>query len=114
MQEAHRIQLKPHVEDEHNESPTDLFYFSRKAVPVEVGPDEWLVDKIENHRVSKATGEVEFLVKWKNWDGEAQWQPWQNFFQLCNEEVLAYCHTKQVPLSKVLKLPLSQGKEKRH
>jgi len=41
---AHRSQLKPHAEDASSSTPLPLFYFSGKAAPLEVGPDEWIVE----------------------------------------------------------------------
>jgi hypothetical protein len=100
--EAHRSQLKPHVDDEYNTSPLPLFYFSGKATPVQVGPDEWTVESIEGHRINKGTGQHEFLVRWKDWDPtDLQWQPWQKFFQLCNEEVLDFCTRNNIALNLV-------------
>jgi hypothetical protein len=101
-QNAHRSQLKPHVDDEFSTSPLPLFYFSGKATPVEVGPDDWVVEKIEDHRINVKTGEHEFLVQWKDWDpADQQWQPWRNFFQLCNEQVLDFCEKNKIDVDLV-------------
>ena len=40
MKEAHRSQLKPHMEDTLSETPLPLYYFSGKAAPLELGPYE--------------------------------------------------------------------------
>ena len=101
-QSAHRSQLKPHVDDEFSTSPLPLFYFSGKATPVEVGPDDWIVEKIADHRINVKTGEHEFLVQWKDWDpADLQWQPWRKFFQLCNEHVLDFCEKNKIDVNLV-------------
>jgi hypothetical protein len=100
-QEAYRDQLKPHTEDVYNTSPLPLFYFSGKASPVAVGPDDYDVDKILNHQVNKKTGELEFLVRWKDWDpSDLKWEPWSQFFHI-NDEVVSYCAENNIPLEMV-------------
>jgi len=96
--EVHRSHLKPHVDDEFSTSPLPLFYFSEKPQPVAIGPDDWEVENIEDHKRNKRTGELEFLVRWKNWDPQdLQWQPWSNFFHI-NDEVVHYCDKHKIPL----------------
>jgi hypothetical protein len=71
---AYRSQLKPHAEDALSSNPLPLFYFSGKAAPLEVGPDEWIVEEIKGHRRNSTTGKMKFLVKWKDWDpSDLQW-----------------------------------------
>ena len=50
-QEAHRSQLRPHVKDHYTEEPFPLYYFTGKATTLDMGPDEWLVESIDGHRM---------------------------------------------------------------
>jgi hypothetical protein len=101
-QEAHRSQLKPHTADTLSENPLSLFYFSGKAAPLEVGPDEWLVEEIRAHRRNTSSGELEFLVRWKDWDAtDLQWQPWKSFIQFYNDDLVQYCVDKGISLDLV-------------
>ena len=44
-------------------------------VEEQLGPDEWLVDTIDGHRIGK-DGRPEFLVRWKNFgENERTWEP---------------------------------------
>ena len=78
-QEAHRSQLRPHIDDEFADEPYPLYYFTGKAPTLEIAPDEWLIEGIDGHR--KGTdGKQEFLVRWKDWDPSyAQWEPASSF-----------------------------------
>ena len=110
--EAHRSQLKPHVDDVFSTAPLDLFYFSGKATPISTGPDDWIVEGIEGHRVNPTTGDLEFLVRWQGWDPtDLQWEPVRNFFQLCNTEVLEYCDGQDIPLN-LLEILKVKGKKR--
>ena len=92
LKEAHRSQLKPHLADTLSEDPLPLYYFSGKAAPLELGPDEWLVEEIRNHRRDPTTNQLEFLVKWKDWDPtDLRWEPWRSFIQLYNDDLADYC-----------------------
>ena len=96
-QKAYRSQLKLHVADTYSTQPFPLFYVAGKAPELEVGTNEWLVDKILDHRVRQ--GVLEFKVRWKDFDESGdQWEPWVHFFPGVNEELVKYCRERGVPL----------------
>lgn len=74
-QEAHRSQLYPHVEDEFVGEPFPLYYFSGKAPVLELGPGEWEVEEVLDHKMQK--NELTFLIKWKGWE-EPSWEPYHH------------------------------------
>ncbi len=82
--EAHRSQLRPHVEDTFSGDPFPLYYFSAKGKPLEAAPDEWEVEKILDHR--KTTRGWEFKVQWKGFGPrESRWEPAHHFCPQYNE-----------------------------
>ena len=97
-QEAHRSQLRPHVEDTHADNPFPLHYFMGKAPTLEMGPDEWLVESIDGHRMGPG-GQPEFLVCWKDWDPtDRRWEPCPSFFPAYNEVLVDYCRKHGITL----------------
>ena len=100
QQSAHRTQLRPHVAETYSDTPYPLHYFAGKAPELAAAPSEWEVEDggVLGHRVGP-TGELEFLVRWKDWDAtDTWWQPWSNFFSGLNEEIVKYCQRKKIPL----------------
>ena len=113
-QEAHRSQLRPHVEDQYSGESFPLYYFTGKAPIVEMGPDEWLVEAIEGHRKGPG-GRPEFLVRWKDWDPtDRRWEPCSSFFPAYNEVLVEYCqkHGISLDLAQVLAQPSTGPKGK--
>ena len=100
---AHASFLKPYIEDVFNGQPKPIFYHQRTVPDAEAAPDEWIVDKILNHRVRN--GETQFLTKWEGYGAEeAVWEPIGNFFQQYNSEAVRYAqeHNLNVNLSNCL------------
>jgi hypothetical protein len=59
-------------------------------------PDEWVVDKILNHR-KKADGTVEFLTRWQGYQPEEDtWEPVKHFLQKVNIDWLSYCKLHKI------------------
>ena len=77
LQDAHRCQLKEHRED-FTTKPLKLFRYRQTEERDEAHPDEWVVEKIGEHR-RRPDGDLEFKVKW---EGSAQetWEPLHHFF----------------------------------
>ena len=71
--------LKPYKEDTCLGNPVPLFYHRRTVVDPEAEPDEWLVEKVVKHRVTRS-GKFEFLVRWQGYGPEEDtWEPVRNF-----------------------------------
>ena len=62
--EAHISQLRPHIKDIYVYKPHPLYYFSGRAPEVTVGPDQWVVERILDHRTYATLG-PQFLVQWE-------------------------------------------------
>ena len=62
--EAHISQLRLHIEDIYVDKPHPLYYFSGRAPEVPVGPDQWVVERILDHRTDAKLG-PQFLVQWE-------------------------------------------------
>ena len=60
---APRILLKPYHHDKVVGKPTEMFYHKRTEPDDEAMPDEWIVEKILDHKVEK--GRHKFLTKWE-------------------------------------------------
>jgi hypothetical protein len=100
MQEAHRSQLKEHVEDVFSDKPLRLFHFRQAIQDSVMAANEWEVEGIEGHRQGE-DGFPEFCVKWAGYE-ERTWEPLKNFFHRFNRLVLAYCDKKKVKVPDVL------------
>jgi hypothetical protein len=87
---VHRSHLKPHVEDELLGEPVKLFQYRQAVRETELAPDEWLFDKITNHR-RDANGDWEFLVKWQDSE-QSTWEPLGHFFHKYADAFIKYCH----------------------
>lgn len=76
-QEAHRSQLRPHIEDEYNGKPFPLYYFSGKAPTVDqiLAPDEHEVESVVTHGFDKH-GELKLKIRWQGYGpGDDTWEP---------------------------------------
>ena len=76
-QEAHRSQLRPHVEDEYNGNPYPLYYFSGKAPEVDqiLAPDEHVVESVIKHGFDKQR-ELKLQIRWQGYGpGDDTWEP---------------------------------------
>ena len=113
-QEAHRSQLRPHVEDTFSVKPFAIYYFTGKAPTVDLAPDEWLVEGIDRHRPG-GDGKPEFLVRWQGWDPtDRKWEPTSSFFPGYNEVLIEYCqkHGITLDLTHALATPETTRKAK--
>ena len=74
LKDAHRDQLRPHVDDIFADHPFPHHYFFGKAPVVEpiLSSGEYLPEKILNHRV--VNGATEVLVKWQGYT-QTTWEP---------------------------------------
>jgi len=89
-QEAHRSQLRPHVDDAFAGQPIPMYYFSGKAPVFGAAPDEWEVERVRGHRYDRK-GNLEFRVEWNELEPEeATWEPFANFVTP-NQLVMDYC-----------------------
>ena len=80
VQEAHRTQLRRHIEDEFVGEPLPLFYTAEKATILEAAPDTYMVEAIQRERVGKQ-GRREFLTRWRGFGPEGDtWEPFSSFF----------------------------------
>ena len=79
------------------ETKISEFTFLRTIQNPDTDPDEWDVDKIVRHRTGK-NGQLEFLTKWENAEGEDTWEPVDNFFPGVNGEFFRYCQAKGLKL----------------
>ena len=87
---VHRCHLKPYVEDILTGQPVKLFKYKQAVPQADSTPDEWLVEKIKNHR-RNAEGDWEFLVKWQDSE-QCTWEPLDNFFHEYADHFIKYCH----------------------
>jgi len=96
--EAHRSQLRRHIPDTLVSEPTPLYYYSGRAPELSVAPDQWLVDKVMEHR-TRPDGTEEFLVKWEGvGDEDSTWEPLLNLLTP-NEPLMTYCMEQGVVLN---------------
>ena len=92
--EAHRSQLRPHIEDTYAAETFPLYYFSGKAPALDTEMDRWLVEEIREHR--GMGDQLEFLVKWAGCEEDANtWEPLTNLVTL-NELLMEYCQRQGV------------------
>ena len=97
IQDVHLDFLKPVVENLASAPKFPLFYFQGLYADAETAPDEFLVEKIVDHRLKK--GKIEFLVKWRGFSqSENTWEPPENFIYKYNDEWLEYCRKKALDL----------------
>ena len=89
--DAHRCQLKEHLEDIHNHQPLALSHFKQAVSDVQVAIDEWEVEEITEHKLEN--GELKFLVKWMN-HPQKTWEPVGHFFHRYPAEFVRYCSEK--------------------
>ena len=54
--------MKPHIDYRFNGQPIPLFYHQRTELDVEGEVDEWVVEKVLEHKVEG--GKVRFLTVW--------------------------------------------------
>jgi hypothetical protein len=92
--EAHRSQLRPHIEDTQATKPYPLYYFSG-AAPEVAATDEWTVEEIQGHRNDQAEG-LKFLVKWQEFGEEKNTWEQALSFVTPNEIFMKYCRDKAV------------------
>ena len=69
--------MKPHLENEYSQEKLKMFQYLPTQTDIEIGLDEWEVDKILQHRKNKQ-GKLEFLVLWKGYT-DPTWEPLMNF-----------------------------------
>ena len=74
-QEAHRSHLHPHGEDKFSDQPFPLYYFSGQPPLLELGPDDWEVEEISDHKMNKEV--LHLNMKWKGWS-KPTWEPYYN------------------------------------
>ena len=95
--EAHISRLRPHIEDVFADKPHPLYYFSGKAPEVPVGPDQWVFDKILEHKVDDKLG-PQFLVQWEGCGPkDSTWEPLLNFLTP-NEVIMGYICERGLPV----------------
>ena len=86
-----------------------LFYHKRTVVDPDLAVDEWIVDKIVDHRTKN--GQLEFKTLWKGFDAKsATWEPVKNFIHRFNSEFLEYCQNKNIPVNLTKQMNPSQVK----
>jgi len=77
QQSVHVTQLKEYLEEVTGES-VPLHYFTSGAQDLDVAPDEWVVERILDHR--QVQGKLQFLTHRKGFDrSDATWEPVGNF-----------------------------------
>ena len=104
-QRAHRSQLKPHVSGKTSGDPVPLYFFSEKGQPLDVGVNDWQVEKVLGHRYSP-TGQLELLVHfWGMGPFGDLWEPWRAFFPRSNDLAIAYCRENGLSLNLADLLP---------
>ena len=95
--DAHISQLRPHIEDIYVDKPHPLYYFSGRATEVPVGPDQWLVERILDHRTDPKLG-PQFLVQWEGCEPkDSTWEPLLNFLTP-NEAIMGYIQENEIPV----------------
>ena len=102
QQEAHRSQLKHHVEDVWSGQPIKMFRFQRavREDDDDALPDEWELSGVEGHRMGP-DGYPEFLVRWEGSE-ERTWEPLSHFFLHCSPLALEYCVKKGIKVPDML------------
>ena len=94
---AHSSRLKPYVEDEWGGEEVPLFLHKRTVPDPHALPDEWVVDKVVD--VKFVNGIPHFKVHWEGFEeGDAQWEPPENFFHRYGAPVIQFCQERNIPL----------------
>ena len=94
---AHSSRLKPYVEDEWGSEEVPLFLHKRTVPDPHALPDEWVVDKVVD--VKFVNGIPHFKVHWEGFEeGDAQWEPPENFFHRYGAPVIQFCQEGNIPL----------------
>ena len=88
--DAHRSQLKEHMEDIFHHKPLALFHYKQAISDVDAGFSEWEVERIVEHKVDPKDGDLRFLVKWEN-HPTMTWEPIGHFFHRYAHEFVRYC-----------------------
>ncbi len=84
-----------------------MYSFSKRAPEVPVGPEQWLVEKILEHRVDDQGGS-DFLVQWEGCEAKnSTWELLLNFLT-SNETVMRYVELEGIPLE-IVELWRTQG-----
>ena len=68
--------------------PTELFFHKRTEPDDEAMPDEWIVEKILDHKDDRE--KMKFLTKWEGLD-ETTWEPVGNFIHRFSMDFVKYC-----------------------
>lgn len=101
---AHTSFMKPYVMDVFNGNPKPLFYHQRTVPDPDATPDEWIVDKILDHRGQDS--DLQLLTKWEGYGAdEAIWEPIGNFFPRFNADAIRYAKQHGLPLDVTKFLP---------
>ena len=91
---AHRIFLKPYMEDTYNRDPIPLFYHRRTVVDENAEPDDFEVEEILDHKIGK-NGEERYLTHWRGYSKhDATWEPPSSFLHRYSADFVRYCLRK--------------------
>ena len=88
------------MEDVFNGRPVPLFLYQRTEIDVGAGADEWLVDKVLDHKIEP--NKFKFLTTWEGHSADdATWEDAKNFLPRYNSEFVAYCRANNLKLDLV-------------
>ena len=94
---THVTQLKLYLEEVTGES-LPLHYFSSGPGELEMAQDEWIVDRVLDHRIRR--GRREFLTLWKGYDrSEATWEPVNHFIHRYSSDFVKYCRDHSIRIN---------------
>ena len=94
VKDAPAIFLKKYKPDFFNSNPRELYFHKRTVVDRETTPQEWVVDKILDHKVD-SQGRYKFLTHWEGADEkDATWEPVNHFIHRYNSNWVKYCQEK--------------------
>ena len=95
--------MKEFVEDTLNAQPLPLYHFQRTELETGGEVDEWLVDKVLDHKIEG--GKVKFYTVWEGHPPEdATWEEVSSFLPSYNTEFLRYCRDKGLRMDLVEQL----------
>ena len=80
-----------------------MFFNARTPLNFATDEDTWEVDKILRHRITG--GRYEFLAKWKGHTATT-WEPFENFVENVNTEILKYARDRKLILDITKELPV--------